>query len=699
MFNFLAAVFVLEFLSGINFIVQTAALEVVAPTMPPSQVWRPFHSITSQDKVSVGVSVRPADDQQKQKKLSPSSVALSSAHPPIAAHSYSSMPVALGLAIYSPDLSHPSMQHDRRLATAAPAHVDAEPPDAASNSSAAPSGLVQPPVSPHNGCCAPNMVPKRGTQGCHCVYPVRVELFLRNVSIVSLTSNWSNEFLQELASQLNLRANQFEIINFYVVGASGLNITMNIEPHTGISFAADQVNTMNYSLTMHTIRIDPALVGDYNLLNLTWFRPLAPAPAPTVTIAPKASPSAASTLPTPTEDASNKRHSSLINVIIICVGVLIGVLLIVLTICFCTFRKGKKKVPRVETPKQRTPDAVSAVESLPRPTSTRFLSYEELKAATNNFESSSVLGEGGFGRVFKGVLNDGTAVAIKKLTSGGHQGDKEFLVEVEMLSRLHHRNLVKLIGYYSSRELSQNLLCYELVPNGSLEAWLHGALGANCPLDWDTRMKIALDAARGLAYLHEDSQPCAPEGRANYLSTRVMGTFGYVAPEYAMTGHLLVKSDVYSYGVVLLELLTGRRPVDMSQPSGQENLVTWARPILRDQDRLEELADPRLGGQYPKDDFVRVCTIAAACVSPEANQRPTMGEVVQSLKMVQRSVEFQESIPTPPARPNIRQSSTTYESDGTSSMFSSGPFSGLSPFETETIPRTAIFSEDLHEGR
>ncbi|KAK2403469.1 receptor serine/threonine-protein kinase ALE2 [Trifolium repens] len=237
-----------------------------------------------------------------------------------------------------------------------------------------------------------------------------------------------------------------------------------------------------------------------------------------------------------------------------------------------------------------------------------------------------------------------------------------------MLSRLHHCNLVKLVGYYSNRDSSQNLLCYELVPNGSLETWLHGPLGINCPLDWDTRMKIALDAARGLSYLHEDSQPCvihrdfkasnillennfhakvadfglaklAPEGRANYLSTRVMGTFGYVAPEYAMTGHLLVKSDVYSYGVVLLELLTGRKPVDMSQPTGQENLVTWARPILRDKERVEELADPRLGGRYPKEDIVCVCTIAAACVAPEASQRPTMGEVVQSLKMVQRITE------------------------------------------------------------
>ena len=128
----------------------------------------------------------------------------------------------------------------------------------------------------------------------------------------------------------------------------------------------------------------------------------------------------------------------------------------------------------LSTEKPRTESTVPAVGSLPHPTSTRFIAYEELKEATNNFELASVLGEGGFGRVFKGVLSDGTAVAIKRLTSGGQQGDKEFLVEVEMLSRLHHRNLVKLVGYYSNRDSSQNLLCYELVPNGSLEAWLHG---------------------------------------------------------------------------------------------------------------------------------------------------------------------------------------------------------------------------------
>ncbi|KAF3436552.1 hypothetical protein FNV43_RR23644 [Rhamnella rubrinervis] len=596
---------------------------------------------------------------------------------------------------------------------------------AQSHAGALPSGLAQPPLSPTvSNCCKPDMVLKRGSRDCHCVYPIKIDLLLLNVS---QNPNWS-AFLDELASQLDLQVSQIELINFYVLSLSRLNISMDITPHIGIGFSANAASAINSSLANHRVQLDPALVGDYKLLNITWFKPPPPSQAPKVATSPMEAPPFR--LPTSTSPTVSKKggHSNLVLILGIGAGILFIAFAILLVLCFCTSREGKAKASLMETEKQRPPDAVPAVGSLPHPSSTRFLAYEELKEATNNFETASILGEGGFGRVFKGVLTDGTAVAIKRLTSGGQQGDKEFLVEVEMLSRLHHRNLVKLVGYYSNRDSSQNLLCYELVPNGSLEAWLHGPLGVNCPLDWDTRMKIALDAARGLAYLHEDSQPCvihrdfkasnillennfhakvadfglakqAPEGRTNYLSTRVMGTFGYVAPEYAMTGHLLVKSDVYSYGVVLLELLTGRKPVDMSQPAGQENLVTWARPILRDKDRLEELADPRLGGKYPKEDFIRVCTIAAACVAPEASQRPTMGEVVQSLKMVQRVMEYQDSITSTNVRPNLRQSSTTYESDGTSSMFSSGPYSGLSAFDNDNVSRTAVFSEDLHEGR
>ncbi|KAK1356819.1 proline-rich receptor-like protein kinase PERK3 [Heracleum sosnowskyi] len=620
---------------------------------------------------------------------------------------------------HAPSNSHfskPSMRKSKSLpptAAMAPPWLENISPTQ-SDPGAIPTGLAHPPRPPN--CCGHDMVLKRGTQACHCVYPIKLDILLINVSS---NPNW-NIVLEEFAYQLGLRGSQIAPINFYVVTSSNWNISVAITPHTGKSFSAVEASGINSSLSMHRVRTNPKLVGDYKILNFTWFQPQASSQASPAG-APLYKPSSSKELNT----SSNGKHPSIILIVGIGVGVLIIGIISVLIVCSYTSQQGKKEKKETyltETAKSRAVEALPRVGSLPlHPTSTRFLAYEELKEATNNFDSISVLGEGGFGRVFKGMLSDGTAVAIKRLTSGGQQGDKEFLVEVDMLSRLHHRNLVKLVGYYSNSDSSQKLLCYELVPNGSLEEWLHGPLGLNCPLNWETRMKIALDAARGLAYLHEDSQPCvihrdfkasnillennfqakvadfglaklAPEGRQNYLSTRVMGTFGYVAPEYAMTGHLLVKSDVYSYGVVLLELLTGRRPVDMSQSSGQENLVTWARPILRDKDRLDELADIRLGGKYPKEDFARVCTIAAACVAPEANQRPTMGEVVQSLKMVQHVMEYQDSVLTSNNRP-------TFASDGTSSIFSSGPYSGISAFENDVISRTTVFSEDLHEGR
>ncbi|KAE8685052.1 Receptor-like serine/threonine-protein kinase ALE2 [Hibiscus syriacus] len=289
----------------------------------------------------------------------------------------------------------------------------------------------------------------------------------------------------------------------------------------------------------------------------------------------------------------------------------------------------------------------------------------ELEKATNNFNSKRILGEGGFGRVYCGIMEDGSEAAVKLLTRDNQNGDREFIAEVEMLSRLHHRNLVKLVGICIEGHI--RCLVYELVPNGSVESHLHGVDKNKGPLDWDARLKIALGAARGLAYLHEDSNPRvihrdfkasnvlleddftpkvsdfglareATEG-SQHISTRVMGTFGYVAPEYAMTGHLLVKSDVYSFGVVLLELLTGRKPVDMSQPQGQENLVTWARPLLSSREGVQQLVDPSLAGTYDFDDMTKVAAIASMCVHPEVTHRPFMGEVVQALKLIYKDTD------------------------------------------------------------
>ncbi|KAL3623647.1 hypothetical protein CASFOL_032463 [Castilleja foliolosa] len=293
--------------------------------------------------------------------------------------------------------------------------------------------------------------------------------------------------------------------------------------------------------------------------------------------------------------------------------------------------------------------------------SAKTFSSRDIEKATDFFNETRIVGEGGFGRVYSGVLEDGTKAAVKILKRYDQQGGREFLAEVEILSRLHHRNLVKLIGICV--EDRTRCLVYELIPNGSVDSHLHGCDKDRSPLDWSARLKIALGSARALAYLHEDSSPrvihrdfkasnilleddftpkvsdfglarTGLDEENSHVSTRVMGTFGYVAPEYAMTGHLLVKSDVYSYGVVLLELLTGRKPVDMSQPPGQENLVSWARPLLTNRPDLELIIDQSLVPNSSIDSIAKVAAIASMCVQPEVSHRPFMGEVVQALNLV-----------------------------------------------------------------
>ncbi|XP_051225115.1 proline-rich receptor-like protein kinase PERK15 [Lolium perenne] len=297
--------------------------------------------------------------------------------------------------------------------------------------------------------------------------------------------------------------------------------------------------------------------------------------------------------------------------------------------------------------------------------------YDELAGITCGFSAENVIGEGGFGKVYMGALGDGRRVAVKQLKVGGGQGEKEFRAEVDIISRIHHRHLVTLVGYCVTE--NHRLLVYEFVSNHTLEHHLHGkGLPA---MDWSKRMKIAIGSARGLTYLHEDCHPriihrdiksanillddafeakVADFGLAKltndamtHVSTRVMGTFGYMAPEYASSGKLTDRSDVFSFGVVLLELITGRKPVDSSQPLGEESLVEWARPLLVDAletDDFRELADPALQSRYSKTEMRRMVEAAASCIRHSVTKRPRMVQVWRSLDVDGSSMDLTNGV-------------------------------------------------------
>ncbi|CAN1338594.1 Probable serine/threonine-protein kinase PBL7 [Linum perenne] len=199
-----------------------------------------------------------------------------------------------------------------------------------------------------------------------------------------------------------------------------------------------------------------------------------------------------------------------------------------------------------------------------------------------------------------------------------------------MLSLLHHPNLVNLIGYCADGD--QRLLVYEYMPLGSLEDHLHDLPLDKRPLDWNTRMKIAAGAAKGLEHLHDFGlAKLGPVGDKTHVSTRVMGTYGYCAPEYAMTGQLTLKSDVYSFGVVLLEIITGRKAIDNSRAAGEHNLVAWARPLFKDRRKFAQMADSSLQGHYPVRGLYQALAVAAMCVQEQPNMRPLIADVVTAL--------------------------------------------------------------------
>lgn len=282
---------------------------------------------------------------------------------------------------------------------------------------------------------------------------------------------------------------------------------------------------------------------------------------------------------------------------------------------------------------------------------------KELHAATNNFNYDNKLGEGGFGSVYWGQLWDGSQIAVKRLKVWSNKADMEFAVEVEILARVRHKNLLSLRGYCA--EGQERLIVYDYMPNLSLLSHLHGQHSAECQLDWSRRMNIAIGSAEGIAYLHHHSTPhiihrdikasnvlldsdfvaqvadfgfakLIPDG-ATHVTTRVKGTLGYLAPEYAMLGKASESCDVYSFGILLLELASGRKPLEKLSSTLKRTITDWALPLACE-NKYDELADPKLNGNHVEDELKRVILVGLLCAHSRPEKRPTMLEVVELLK-------------------------------------------------------------------
>ncbi|KAG5094561.1 hypothetical protein JHK84_050149 [Glycine max] len=325
----------------------------------------------------------------------------------------------------------------------------------------------------------------------------------------------------------------------------------------------------------------------------------------------------------------------------------------------------------------------------PQPTKRRHRSsvftLREMEQATFSFSDDNLLGKGGFGRVYRGTLKSGEVVAIKKMelpAIKAAEGEREFRVEVDLLSRLDHPNLVSLIGYCADGK--NRFLVYE---------YMHNGIGER-KMDWPLRLKVALGAAKGLAYLHSSSclgipivhrdfkstnvlldakfeakisdfglAKLMPEGQETHVTARVLGTFGYFDPEYTSTGKLTLQSDVYAFGVVLLELLTGRRAVDLNQCPNDQNLVLqknvglgivgmvlngWrsrivadpqfpfeVRHLLNDQKKLRKVIDPEMTrNSYTMESIFMFVNLASRCVRSESNERPSMVDCVKEIQTI-----------------------------------------------------------------
>ncbi|ESR35037.1 hypothetical protein CICLE_v10007048mg, partial [Citrus x clementina] len=252
-------------------------------------------------------------------------------------------------------------------------------------------------------------------------------------------------------------------------------------------------------------------------------------------------------------------------------------------------------------------------------------SLKELLHATNDFHNDNKIGEGGFGSVYWGRTSKGDEIAVKRLKTLNAKAEMEFAVEVEILGRVRHRNLLGLRGFYAGGD--ERLIVYDYMPNHSLITHLHGRLAPDCLLDWHRRVSIAIGSAEGIAYLHHEANPHIIHRDIKAIK----GTLGYLAPEYAMWGKVSDSCDVYSFGVLLLELISAKKPLEKLPGGVKRDIVQWVTPYVQ-KGAFEHIADPRLKGKFNRDQLKSMVLIALRCTDSNPENRPTMTDVVDWLK-------------------------------------------------------------------
>ncbi|PKA51819.1 putative leucine-rich repeat receptor-like protein kinase [Apostasia shenzhenica] len=470
-------------------------------------------------------------------------------------------------------------------------------------------------------------------QSCNCAYPYEGLLvfrapFFRDVS----NSSRFQELERSLWTKLSLTPGSVHLSNILFNNDNYLEVHLKVFPSTEMYFNRSEIQKIGFYLSNQTYK-PPAKFGPYYYIASPYSFP-----------------------------GSNGRGKSSMSTGVIA-GIAVGcsILLIVLVIVGIYAFKQKKRAEEVA--KQSKPFASWASMSkdssgAPQLKGARWFSFDELKKSTNNFSEANEIGSGGYGKVYKGIISTGDVVAIKRAQQGSTQGGLEFKTEIELLSRVHHKNLVGLVGFCF--EKGEQMLVYEYIPNGTLRENLMGRGGRQ--LDWLCRLKIALGSARGLAYLHELANPpiihrdvksanilldetlhakvsdfglskLVSDSRKGHISTQVKGTLGYLDPEYYMTQQLTEKSDVYSFGVIMLELITAKQPIEKGR-----YIVREVRTALSKKDEehygLTELIDPTIRAAMNPIGFKRFVELALQCLEESTVNRPTMNKIVKEIEII-----------------------------------------------------------------